>query len=122
MLFRSSNSSLKEDGELIKGVSELGHSDPSNSLERTPPFSHIPDVSVATFRYARSQEQEMKELKKPSNESNWHFNQDIHSPSSLQKTISKPQRNSPSEGGDRDNPGEYEMLNSMWLCSCRSYV
>ena len=103
-----SNSSLKEDGELIKGVSELGLSDPSNSLERTPPFSHIPDVSVATFRYARSQEQETKVLKKPSIESNWHFNQDIHSPSSLQKTISKPQRTSPSEGGDRDNPGEYE--------------
>ena len=45
---------------------------------------------------------ELKELKKTSNESNWKYTQDIQSPSSLQATISKPRRNLPSEGGDRD--------------------
>ena len=102
------NSFLTDDWELIKGISGLSLSDSLISLEHTPLFSHVPDVSVDTFQYTRSQEKELEELKKTSNESNWHYNQDIQSPSSLQETIPKPRRNSPSEGGDQDSPGEYE--------------
>ena len=80
----------------------------SVSMAHTPSSSHVPNVPVATFRYARSQEQELKELKKTSNEPKWKCNQDIQSPSSLQGTISKPRGSSPRKGGDQDNPGEYE--------------
>ena len=103
-----SNSFLTDDGEIIQGVSELGLSDSPISLEHDPSSPHAPDGTVATFQYARSQEQELKELKKTSNESNFQNNQDMQSPSSLQETIFNPRRNSPSEGGDRDSPGEYE--------------
>src|SRR5258706_12513678 len=73
----------------------LNMSDSSISLENTPSFSHVPDVSVATFQYASGQEKELKELKKTSNESNWQYNQDTQSPSSFQGTIPKPRGNSP---------------------------
>jgi hypothetical protein len=75
------NSFLTDDWELIKALRGLNLSASSISLEHT------------------------SSLKKSSNESNWECNQDIQSSSSLQETISKP---SPSEGGDRDSPGEYE--------------
>ena len=94
--------------ELIKRVSGRNLSDSSTSLENTPSFSHVPDVSVVSFQYARSQEQELKGQKETSNESDWQNNQDIQSSSSLQEAIPKPRRDSLSEGGDRDSPGEYE--------------
>ena len=94
--------------EMIKGVSELSLSDSATSLEHITSFSLVPDVSVATFQYAGSQEHELKEVKKPSNESNWQYNKEIQSPPSLQEIVSKPRRNSPSEGSDQDSPGEYE--------------
>ena len=97
------NSFLTDDWEMIKGVGGLSLSDSSISLEHTPSFSHVPDVSVATFQCTRSQE-----IIKASNESSWQYDQDTQSPSSLQETIPEPRRNSPSEGGDRDSPGEYE--------------
>ena len=103
-----SNSFMTDDGEMIQGVSELGLSDSPISLEHDPSSPHVPDGTVATFQYARSQEQELKELKKTSNESNFQYNQDMQSPSSLQETISNPRRTSPSEGGNQDSPGEYE--------------
>ena len=80
----------------------------SVSMSHTPSSSRVPNVPVATFRYARSQEQELKELKKTSNEPKWQCTQDIQPPSSLQGTISKPRGSSPRKGGDQDNPGEYE--------------
>ena len=98
------NSFLPDDWEMIKGVSGLSLPDPPTPLEHTPSFSHVPDVTGDMFQY----EQEPKELQKMSNESNWQYNQEIQSPSSLQETIPKPRRKSPSEGGDRDSPGEYE--------------
>ena len=98
------SSFLTGDWELIKGVGGRSLSSPEN----TPSFSHVPDVSVVSFRYVRSQEQELKGKKETLNESNWQYNQDIQSPSSLQGAIPKPQRDSLSEGGDRDSPGEYE--------------
>ena len=104
----ANNSSLTDDREMIKGLGGLRLSDSSISLEHTPSFSHVPDVSVVTFQYTRSQEKELEELKKTSNKSIWQYNQDIQSPSSLQETIPKPRRNSLSEGGDQDSPGEYE--------------
>ena len=96
------SSFLIGDWEMMKGVSGLSLSDYPTSLERTPLFPRVPSVSVATFQYARSQEQQLEELKKTSNRLNWQYNQDIQSPSSLQEIISKPRRDSPSEGDDRD--------------------
>ena len=89
------NSFLTDDWEMIKGLSRLSLAD---SLENTPSFPH-------------GQEQELKELKEASNESDWQYNQDIQSPPFLQETILKPRRDSPSEDGDRDSPGEYEWKN-----------
>ena len=104
------SSFLTGEWEMMKGASGLSLSDSSTSLERTPSFSHAPDVSVATFQYAsRNWEQELKELKKTSNKSDWQYNQDTRSPTSLRELISEPRRDSPSEGGDRDSPGEYEV-------------
>ena len=102
----SSNS--VRDEEWIKGLSGLSLSGPSVSLGHTPSSSHVPDISVAMFPYARGPEQELKELEKTSNESDWKCNQGIQSQSSLQGTTSEPKGNSPSEGSDWDNPGEYE--------------
>ena len=111
---------ITDDGKRIKRHSRLNLSDSSISLAHTPSSSHVLNVPVATFRYARSQEQELKELKKSSNEPKWQCNQDIQSPSSLQGTISKPRGNPPSEGGYQDNPGEYEWCRNDCIDSiCR---
>ena len=99
---------VTDDGKRIKGHSRLNLSDSSISLVHTPSSSHVLNVPVATFRFARSQEQELKEPKKTSNEPTLQCNQDMQSPSSLQGTIFKPRGNSPSEGGDQANPGEYQ--------------
>ena len=104
----SGNSFLKGVSEWIKRLSGLNLSDSSTSVEHTSPSSHHPNVSVAAFQYAGSQEQKLKGLTKSSSESIWQCNQDMQSPSSLQETISKPRGKSPSEGDGRDSPGEYE--------------
>ena len=96
-----SNSFVADDGGRTKGVGELNLSDPSIFLEHTPSSTHVSDLSVVTFQYARSEEQE---LKKTSDESNWHCNQDIQPTSS--------RKNSPNESGDRDSPGEYKWCKS----------
>ena len=44
-----SNSFLTDNEEWIKGLGGLSLSDPSVSLEHTPPSSHVPDISVAMF-------------------------------------------------------------------------
>jgi len=108
-----SNSLLTDEGEKIKRLSGPHLSDSSISVEHTSSSSHLPDVSVAAFQHARSQEQELKGLKIRSNESI--SNQDMQSPPSLQETISKPRKKSPREHGERDSPGEYEWCknNSM---------
>jgi len=99
----SDNSFLTDDSEWIKLLSGLNLSDHSISLEHTSSSFHVPDVSVAAFQYARSQEQELKGLRKSPNEANRRC---TRPPSSLQKTMSKPRVKSPSEGGGRDSPGE----------------
>ena len=103
-----SNSFFKDDWELRKGVGGRNLSDSSISLENTPSFSRNSEVSVATSRYVRSKEQELKRLHKTSNKSNWQCNQNIQSRSLLREANSKPRRYSRSEGGDRDSPGEYD--------------
>jgi hypothetical protein len=105
----------------IKGVSELTPPDSPISLNHTPSPTHIPKVTVAEFQYTRNQEQELKELKKPFNESNWHYSQDIQSTSSLQQSVSKSRRNSPNIGGDRDIPGEWsDAKTAQWTPSIAS--
>jgi len=107
-----SNWFLTDDRETIERLSGLNLSDSSISVEHTSSSSHLPDVSVAAFQYARSQEQELKELEKRFNDTIWQCNRGIQSLSSWQETMSKPRRTSPCEHGDRDSPGEYEWCRS----------